>query len=205
MKNKILFFENWNQPKKRLDRKIFRATLHFWGSVYPHSESQKWWSSALRPSMVQCRIPLKGKYHEIFDFSFPTWISFPQAADYTTEDYSCKKSRDTVPLKQSNNRLQYALSLLIVEFIYFSDWCVHFFSDWCLHFLSDYVSRYFFSQKCVHFFSRLNWISFSGGCVHFFSNSVRGVGISSLMGCAFLLCLMCAFLLYSWFVLFYSY
>jgi hypothetical protein len=27
--------------------------------------------------------PLKGQYHEIFDFRFSTWISFPQAPDYT--------------------------------------------------------------------------------------------------------------------------
>ncbi len=28
-------------------------------------------------------IPLKGQCHEIFDFRFSTWISFPQAPDYT--------------------------------------------------------------------------------------------------------------------------
>jgi hypothetical protein len=27
--------------------------------------------------------PLKGQCHEIFDFKFSTWISFPQAPDYT--------------------------------------------------------------------------------------------------------------------------
>ncbi len=29
------------------------------------------------------RFALKGQRHEIFDFRFSTWISFPQAPDYT--------------------------------------------------------------------------------------------------------------------------
>ncbi len=61
------------------------------------------------------RILLNGQYHEIFDFRFSTWISFPQAPDYKGrfkflflgvwgemihgKSWS-KKSRNTVPLKK---------------------------------------------------------------------------------------------------------
>ena len=31
---------------------------------------------------------LKGQCHEILDFKFCTWISFPQASDYTIRDVS---------------------------------------------------------------------------------------------------------------------
>ena len=39
----------------------------------------------LNPMPVEFVWPLgslKGQYHEIFDFRFSTWISFPQAPDY---------------------------------------------------------------------------------------------------------------------------
>jgi hypothetical protein len=37
----------------------------------------------LTPSPNGRSIPLKGHCHEIFDFRFSTWISFPLAPDYT--------------------------------------------------------------------------------------------------------------------------
>ena len=38
--------------------------------------------TAIKTGFVRS-VPLKGQCHEIFDFRFSTWISFPQAPDYT--------------------------------------------------------------------------------------------------------------------------
>ncbi len=35
------------------------------------------------PLLSRSRLPLKGQCHEIFDFCFFSWISFPQAPEYT--------------------------------------------------------------------------------------------------------------------------
>ncbi len=32
-------------------------------------------------SLMESKVKLKGKCHEIFDFRFSTWISFPEAPD----------------------------------------------------------------------------------------------------------------------------
>ncbi len=173
-----LYLKTGTSPRRGLLEK-FNALPH------PHSESQKWWSSALRSSMVQCRIPLKGQCQKIFDFSFSTWIISPKPLIIPRKMIHKKNLKQKIswhcPFKEKEQSTTVCSFLADWWCIYSSDWYVHFFSEWCMHFRFDLCV--FLSDWCKHFFSTCPCISsligvcisslimyavFSHLCVHFF-------------------------------------
>jgi len=62
--------------------------------------------TAIKTGFVRS-VPLKGQCHEIFDFRFSTWISFPQAPDYTIRVVSnFFASQGAPPVSTTNEKLE---------------------------------------------------------------------------------------------------
>jgi hypothetical protein len=70
--------------------------------------------------------PLKGQRHEIFDFRFSTWISFPKAPDYTVSSNFFRKFAEifaaqgappvsTTPVINGKNLQSEMFSLFLVD------------------------------------------------------------------------------------------